>query len=135
MIVRADARVDRHKLLSEGPKEPIPVWGCVLPVDGLIVRSPPKGRLIFEEGSCELDSVSFGDGSEDAKLLHLEDPCFQGLRFLATEWWWAVWFDTRGCLDLDLGYLDCCDLVSMLLKFVILGGELLSQCGKFCLDD
>jgi len=53
--------------------------------------------LVFEEGSCELDSISFGDGSEDAKLLHLEDPCFQGFCLAATEWWWSVRFDARRC--------------------------------------
>ena len=74
VIVRADAGVDWHKLLPEGHEETILIWGCVLPVNGLVIGSPPEGRLVFEKSSCELDSVSFGYGSEDAKLLHLEDP-------------------------------------------------------------
>jgi hypothetical protein len=42
--------------------------------------------LILEEGSCELDSICLGNWGEGAELLHLEDPCFQGFGFLATEW-------------------------------------------------
>ena len=77
MIIRADAGVNWHELLSESHEKTIPVGSCILPVDGLVVRSPPQGCLVLEKSSHELDSIGFGDGGKDAELLHLEDPCFQ----------------------------------------------------------
>jgi len=86
--------------------------------------SPPQGSLIFEEGGGKLDAVFFWDWGDLTELLHLENPCFQGFGFFASEWGWAIGFDARGwdyildhrvlghgvSLILYLG-LELCDLV------------------------
>ena len=128
-VIGTDAGVDQDELLSESSEESIPVGSLSLPVDGLVVGSPPQSSLILEEHGSERDAVIVRNRGEGAELLHLENPCFQRLRFLATEWWQVVRLDTRGSLGLDLGYLDSCNLVLVLLEFSILGGKLLSQRG------
>jgi hypothetical protein len=83
----------------------------------LIVLLPPQSSLILEESGRKSDAIFIWDWGEGAELLHLEDPCFQGLGFSTTEWRWAVGFDARGYWG--LGCRDSCNLVSVLLKFLV----------------
>ena len=97
-----------------------------------MVRPPPEGHLILEKGGRKLDLVCFRDWGEGAELLHLEDPCFQGLGFLATEWRWSVWLDTDWSLDRGCDW-DHQDLVSLLGDDIVLIRDLILHLLDLCL--
>src|SRR6184192_3413035 len=102
-----------------------------------MIRSPPEGSLILEECGCKGDSVVGRDRGQVAELFHLENPCFQGFGFLSREWRWAVRFDARlgrGCVCSRIGR-DSHDLLLLLLDFVMLVDDLLSESGQLCLED
>jgi hypothetical protein len=64
--------------------------------------------LIFEEGCGKCDAFVLGYGCEFAKLLHHEDPAFQGFVFSPCEWSQVVrsgvWF-SWGWAGSNLGLL------------------------------
>ena len=93
--------------------------------------------MVLEKSSREGNSLGIRDGGQGAKLFHLEDPCFQGFGLFPTEGRWSIRLDTRlgrGC--------GCCrrardghDLLLLLLEFVLLVDNLLSEVGQFCLQN
>src|SRR4051812_6185770 len=102
-----------------------------------MIRLPPEGSLILEERGCKCDSVIGRARGQVAKLLHLENPCFQGFGFLPTEGRWSVRLDTR--LSRSCGYCrlgrNRHDLLLLLLDFILLVDDLLSESSQICLED
>src|SRR6184192_2540838 len=93
--------------------------------------------MVLEKGSREGNSLGFRDRGQGAELFHLENPCFQGVGFLPTEGRRSVRLDTRlgrGCRCCRRGR-DGHDLLLLLLNFIVLVDNLLSESGQLCLED
>ena len=94
-VVGVDRGIDRDELESEGSKELVPGWRVNSPVLSLMIKSPPKGSLVFEKCHHKHDVIILWNWCKLAVLFHLKNPGFQRFILATSKWGWSFRFDVR----------------------------------------